>query len=441
MGSASRRRIWIGIALVTLVAAFVIVSLTRSHRGKGVEVRSEPVRLERIESWVRAPGSVRPVVSVQISSNVTGRIAKLAVAEGVRVARGDLLLRLDDERYRSSLRAAQALVDASRADLELAGAQLEHSRRNLRRQEELSREGLVSMEALESAHTASRIDEARVSVASEELRRREAVLGEAGKDLAETVFHAPIDGIVTALNVEEGENVVTGTMNNPGTVILTIADLDTMMVEAEVDETDVVAVEPGQIARITVDAMEGTTLAGRVTSVGMSGRRGSQASQQQQGRSFEVHVRILDPPPLLRPGMSADVDVLTGSRDDALVVPIQALTAHPRRVTERWARSREEGRSARSRHRTRAESDTLTTAEEADLVEGVFIFRDGEAVFVPVTLGLRGDTMIEVAGEISPGDRVITGPYRELRRLEDAAPVRVRDTGQRARAVGEQVEG
>ncbi len=439
MGSASRRRIWIGIGLLALAAGFIIVSLTRSHRGKGVEVRAEPVRQERIESWVRAPGTVRPVVSVQISSNVTGRISELAVAEGVRVRRGDLLLRLDDERYRSSRRGAQALVDAARADLELAEAQRDKSRRHLRRQEELSRDGLVSVEALESAQTSARIDEARVAVAREELRRREAVLAEAGKDLAETVFHAPIDGIVTALNVEEGENVVTGTMNNPGTIILALADLDTMKVEAEVDETDVVAVEPGQRARITVDAMEGTSLTGLVTSVGMSGRRGAQAAQQ-QGRSFEVHVRILDPPRLLRPGMSADVDILTGERDDALVVPIQALTAHPRRVTERWTRLRESGRSGRATERAPAHDDTLTAAERDDLVEGLFLLRDGEAVFVPVTLGLRGDTMIEVAGRIEPGDQVITGPYRELRRLRDAAPVRVTDGRSRGRAGGDRAE-
>ncbi len=439
MGSASRRRIWIGIGLLALAAGFIVVSLTRSQRGRGVDVRAEPVRLERIESWVRAPGTVRPVVSLQISSNVTGRISELAIVEGARVRRGDLLLRLDDERYRSTMQGTRALVDAARADLELAEAQRDRSRRHLRRQEELSSEGLVSEEALESAQTVARVDEARVAVAREELRRREAVLGEAGKDLAETVFRAPIDGIVTALNVEEGENVITGTMNNPGTVILTLADLDTMKVEAEVDETDVIAVEPGQSARITVDAMEGTTLEGRVTSVGMSGRRGSQAAQQQV-RSFEVHVRILDPPRHLRPGMSADVDILTGARDDALVVPIQALTAHPRRVTERWARLRETGRSGRAAERAAAEDDTLTAAEHVDLVEGLFLLRDGEATFVPVTLGLRGDTMIEVAGQIEPGDKVITGPYRELRRLRDAAPVRVRDGRSRGRSGGDQAD-
>ncbi len=439
MGSVSRRRIWIGILLVALTAVFIIVSLTRSHRAKGVEVRAEPVRLERIESWVRAPGTVMPVVSLQISSNVTGRISELAVAEGARVRRGDLLLRLDDERYRSTLQGARALVDAARADLDLAEAQRDRSRRHLRRQEELSRDSLVSEETLEGAQTSARIDEARVAVAREELRRREAVLAEAGKDLAETVFRAPIDGIVTALNVEEGENVITGTMNNPGTVILTLADLDNMKVEAEVDETDVVAVESGQSARIMVDAMEASTLEGRVTSVGMSGRRGSQAVQQQV-RSFEVHVRILDPPRHLRPGMSADVDILTGARDDALVVPIQALTAHPRRVTEGWASLREKGDSGHNVERTAAEDDTLTASEQADLVEGLFLFREGEAVFVPVTLGLRGDTMIEVEGRIEPGDKVITGPYRELRRLKDAAPVRVRDGGALGRAGGDRAE-
>lgn len=418
--------LWIGVGAVVLVGVFIAASLTGSERKKrGVDVRMEKVRRERVESWVRAPGRVQAERLVQVSSNVTGRIRRLAVREGDPVRQGDLLLELDDERYRSAVAGNEALVQGASADLDLAEAQAALSRQTLARQEKLLAAGLISSESVESAQTQARVDEARVTSAREELRRRRAALAEARKDLQETVFVSPIDGMVTALNVEEGENVITGTMNNPGTVILTVADLDTMEVEAEVDETDVVRVRPGLRAKIEVDAREDTTLAGVVRAVGMSGRRGS--SGQQQGTSFKVEVRILETATDLRPGMSADVEILSGAADSALVVPIQALTAQPERVWTRWQerRSRPEGGArAGRRGKTDDEPDTARAGRNEKLIDGVFLQRDGRAVFVPVSLGLRGDTMIEVAGDLASGDEVIVGPYRTLRTLKDNDPVR-----------------
>lgn len=420
------RGVWIAAGGVVLVAVFIVASLSNSERKKrGVEVRFEAVKRDRIESWVRAPGRVQAERLVQVSSNVTGRIRTLAVREGDAVQSGDLLLELDDERYRSAVAGHEALVQAAAADLELADAQASLSRQTLLRQEKLLDAGLVSSESIESVRTQARVDAARVTSAREELRRRRASLEEARKDLQETVFRAPIDGMVTALNVEVGENVITGTMNNPGTVILTVADLDTMEVEAEVDETDVVRVRPGLTARIEVDAWEDTTLAGVVRAVGMSGRRGS--TGQQQGTSFKVEVRILGPAGDLRPGMSAEVEVLAGQADSALVVPIQALTAQPERIWARWQERRERPSSRSGSSRRKAaedEADTLRAGRNEKLIDGVFLHRDGRAVFVPVVLGLRGDTMIEVGGDLKAGDEVITGPYRTLRSLKDQDPVR-----------------
>jgi len=413
--------VWLAAAGVILTALFLIASTAGSGRKKGVEVRMEPVRRDRIESWVRAPGRVQPERLVQISSNVIGRVRTLAVAEGETVRAGDLLLVLDDERYRSILSGMEAQVKAAEAELELSSANLALTRQNLQRQEKLFAEGLVSDETMESIRTQARVDEARVSSARESLRQRRSALEEARKNLDETVFRSPIDGIVTAVNIEVGENVITGTMNNPGTVILTVADLDTMEVEAEVDETDVVRIAPGLNAKVTVDAWEDSALAGVVRAVGMSGRKGSQ-TQQAQGTNFKVEVRILDPPEGLRPGMSADIEVLTGERDSAVVVPIQSLTAQPERVWKRWQEQRDRPR-AKGR-RAEEEPDTARAAVGEKLIDGIFLHKDGKAVFTPVWLGLRGDTHVEVRGEVAPGDEVVTGPYRTLRTLRDGGAIK-----------------
>src|SRR5690606_25692528 len=217
--------------------------------------------------------------------------------------------------------------------LELAEAQAELAAENLRRSENLFEQKLIAVEALRQAQTTAKVEQARRNAAEEELRSLRASLQQAENDLAETVFRAPMDGMVTALYIEEGENVIPGTMNNPGTVILEIAELDTMEVEAEVDETDVVGIRLGQRARILVDAFEPAELSGQVTAIGQSGRTTAAA---QQGTQFQVRIRIDEPPPDLRPGMSADVEVLVGSADSAIVVPIQSLVAYPRSVVERW---------------------------------------------------------------------------------------------------------
>jgi HlyD family secretion protein len=282
-----------------------------------------------------------------------------------------------------------------------------------------------------------------------------ASLQQAENDLAETVFRAPMDGLVTALYIEEGENVIPGTMNNPGTVILEIAELDTMEVEAEVDETDVIGIRLGQRARILVDAFEPAELAGQVTAIGQSGRATTAA---QQGTQFQVRIRIDDPPPTLRPGMSADVEVLVGSADSAVVVPIQALVAYPRSVVEEWRKDEAAGRTTESKPETKdgedgdaeaaeegagentserpsASSSAPARGERERPLEGVFIVLTDVARFREVKLGLRSDTHVEVQG-VEPGQKVVTGPYKVLRELKSGNAVEIEafDSGTRSRS-------
>jgi len=422
------RGFWIGFVVILALGGFLTASLLRSgDKGKAEEVKAEALRRAPIESWVRAPGKVEPVRTVQISSNVQGRVSVLDVEEGDRVRAGSLLLRLDDERYRSQATQMRSRLEAAMAQLRVAEAQEARAQQDLERKERLFQQKLVSPETIEEAATTSRVESARVQAAREEVGSTRAQLDQAEADLEETVFYAPISGIVTALNVEKGENVITGTMNNPGTVILTLAELDTMQVLAEVDETDVVRIDRGQRAKVDVDALIGEELAGVVTSVGQSGRS---ASGTGEGTNFYVEVRITEPPATLRPGMSADVEILTGTRDDALVVPIQALTAQPESRVEEWRAEPEEGttkRGRRTRSRTTGSADAEATILGEERIEGIFVVEDGTARFHQVELGLRSETHVEVVSavpELEVGAEVITGPYRTLREMVQGDRVR-----------------
>ncbi len=415
----NRKVVLIGAGALALVVFFVAANLKPKTSSRGPEVKIEPVATRKIESWVRAPGKVQPVSKVQVSSNVMGRVAEVAVKEGQRVRRGDLLLRLDDERYRSLVHQYRAQIESGEAQTTLAEAEQREAQQNLGRTEKLAAQGLASDQDLVGARTRAEVAAARVKAAREDVRRARAALEQGEKDLRETIFVAPMDGVVTALNIEAGENVITGTMNNPGTVILTLADLSAMEVVADVDETDVVRVATGQRTRVTVDAFPDTTIEGIVTRVGQSGRgTGGDSGVAQEATNFEVAVLLADPPADLRPGMNADVEILTGSREDALAVPLQALTARPPSVTARWEAKRE-GRKA-----TEAETDT-TGARARNLVEGVFLYEDGKARFVPVSLGLRGETHVEVRGELAAGGNLIIGPYKVVRGLADQDHVRL----------------
>jgi len=412
----NRKFLLIGIAVIVLVG-LVALNFKPKKSSRGVQIRVEDVKAHKIESWVRAPGKIQPVSKIQVSSNVMGRIEEVPVQEGQRVRKGDLLLRLDDERYRSLVEQLRAQIQSGKAQEALAQAELREAQQNLSRIEKLSERGLASEQELTSARTMADVAGARLRAAGEDIQRAKAALAQGEKDLRETIFLAAMDGVVTSLNVEVGENVITGTMNNPGTVILTLSDLSAMEVLAEVDETDVVIVRPGQQARVFVDALPGSTLEGEVTRVGQSGR-GSTGSAQ-EATSFEVAVLLSAPPEVLRPGMNADVEIMTGSVDSVLAVPLQALTARPPAVCERWKAKRE------GRKLTKESMPDTTGPAARNLTEGVFLLEDGKARFVPVSLGLRGETHVEISGELAAGQKLIVGPYKTIRTLSDQDRVRL----------------
>lgn len=395
----------VGIAVVAVLGTAAAMAL-RGGSSRGVGVRMEEVQRRDLVATVTASGNIRARRSVDISSDVAARVADLLVQEGDEVEEGDVLLRLD----RTQLEAARSRAQASVSQAE---AQASQQRANLTRQ---SREYerirslwvrdslLVSRQQVEDSETNLEVARANMDSAEYGVQVAQAALEEAEDRLAKTVFRAPIAGKVTRLNVEVGETVVMGTMNNPGSLILTISDLAVVEVVVQMDETDVPRLALGDSASVEIDAFPDRSFTARVTEIGNSAIRppsSNAAAGQQQAIDFEV-VLTLDPTDAdLRPDLSATADIVTDLRPGAVALPIIALT-----VREDTARAGE-GAAAE--------------------VEGVFVVEEGIASFRPTTVGIAGAEYFEVLEGLSEGETVVAGPYQTIRTLQDGDPVQRED--------------
>lgn len=419
MKPRAKRTVLIGGGVI-LALAILVANLVR-QAGGGTPVQVADAKVGDLSSTVRAPGKVEPVTMVKLSANVPGEVTRLDVKAGDHVHRGQFLLQLDDTQYKAQVLQSRAALAAARSSLKSSEATFTQSDAVLKRKESLFEQKLVSPEELDSARTQRDSDKARLDADREDVTRLDAAYTAAQDNLSKTRFESPIDGTVTQLNIERGEIVVIGTMNNPGTVILTVADLSHMKVEADVDETDVSSVRLGQHATVKVDALPDTSLAGAVSEIANSPKVSDLGTQGQQ-TDFEVDVMLDHPPPSLRPGMTADVEIRTGTRKGVLHVPLQAVVVRTQEELDRAMRrskGHKEKESANS-----ASSDSLAKKKSEEL-KGVFVMEKGVAKFRKVRTGIASDTDIEVTGDVKAGEKVITGPYRALRNLKPEQKVKV----------------
>ena len=270
-------------------------------------------------------------------------------------------------------------------------------------------------------------------MATQEQRVRQelASLESVRYDLTKVTIVAPIDGIVTRRTIEEGETVVVGTMNNQGTVLMTIADLSVIEAEVEVDETDIPTVAVGQQATVSIDAIPDRTFAGRVTEIGNSPIQssGTQDSQASQATNFKVMVTLNEEVPGIRPGFTCTADISTATRAAAVAVPIQAMTVREVTLDANGAILRRSSRTGVRRGvQTQVAAAELELGGSREEREGVFVLRQNTAEFVPVDTGIAGERYFEVLSGLQPGDRVIVGPFSEVRELDDGMEVRVEES-------------
>lgn len=396
----NRKKIVIAVVVVLVLGAAAALAALQG-RDDGIEVRTAEVERRDLVQMVTASGNIRARRSVDMSSDVSAKVSELLVQEGEDVTEGQILLRLDPAQYSAGVSRNQASISQARAQEAREAANLLQARRNLDRLLALQARDslLVSTQQIDDAETAVEVAEAGLQSARFGVSQAQASLDEAQDRLSKTVIRAPMPGKVTRLNVEEGETVIIGTMNNPGSLILTISDLSLVEVVVQVDETDVPGIELGDSAAVRIDAFPDRTFSGHVTEIGNSAIRPpeQQAAGQQAAIDFEV-VITLDPTDApIRPDLSATADIVTETRRDAVSVPIIALTV----------RDADEA------------ADAGPAAEDRD-VEGVFVVNeDGEVAFTPVRVGITGQEHFEVLSGIEAGATIVAGPYQTIRQLED----------------------
>jgi HlyD family secretion protein len=394
---------WILLGGALLVVALIVLSVVTRREG-GTEVEVDTIETRDLTAIVSASGTIEPQQSVSIQATVPGEVVRIGVAEGQRVSKGQFLLQLDPVNVAASASAQSAAAQAAQADLAQSEAQLAWARQEYDRKRELAEAELIPRAELQQAEAELKGREAAVRASRSRAGQMQATLRGARHDLSRVTITSPIDGVVTRLNVEEGEIAMIGTMNQPGTVLMTVADLGVMEATVEVDETDVVHIDIGQEAEVTVDAFPDTTFTGKVTEVGTAPKIvPTAAGPSPEATDFEVKITLDGSIPAARSGLSASAEIITAKRETALAVPVQSLVV--RQVSD----------------------DSAAASEGVVEREGVFVVRDGKAVFVPIRVGIAGDRYFEVVSGLAENDQVISGPYQALRDLKDGEPVKIRE--------------
>jgi len=442
------------IGVVGVSAALIVLGVAVHESNKGVvTVQTGKAERQDLSSIVSASGEIKPKTYVNIGANAFGKITHLYVKEGDRVRKGQLLAQLENVQSTADVAATKASLEASRtdavaaeanlntakADLNRAKADAERMRLDWDRAEGLYKAELIAKAEYETRKANWQSAEAGLAQAEARVAQAKAQLDSAGRHVAQTnasltrasdvlqktVYAAPYNGMITNLPVREGETVVIGIQNAPGSTLMTLADMSVITAEVKVDETDIVNVRLGQPAEVTIDAIPKKVFHATVSEIGNNAivrstgvATSQQASASQEAKDFKVVVTLQDPPEDLRPGLSTTAKITTATRSNVVTIPIQALTI--RREEDLEAASAEKG----SVQAAAPQKDASKNKKESE-VQGVFVIRDKKAQFVPVQTGITGTTDIEVLSGLTQGDEIVTGSYKVLRTVKPGTSVKI----------------
>ncbi len=446
------KKIAIIAGVVILLGAIVGFTVNQTQKNV-VTVQTGKVMKQDIASVVTASGEIKPKNFVNVGANAMGRITHLYVKEGEHVKKGQMLAQLENvqsaagvEQMKAALAASQTDALAADAALKTAHAQSTSSQASLaqakldyERAQSLYQSQLIAKQeydtkkaAYDVAQAVAAQDVARVAQAEANLDSARGHVNSAKAQLiqvtdvySKTNYEAPYEGVVTNLPVHEGETVVMGIQNSPGSTLMTVSDMSVITAEVRVDETDIVNIRLGQAAEVTIDAIPGQTFKGKVTEIGdnaivrSTGVSTSQSTtSSQEAKDFKVVVTLDSPPDNLRPGLSATAKITTGSAHGVLTIPIQALTMREKKDLEAQDQKAKKTKPANAAPQT-------SKKEEQDL-QGVFVVtKNKKAEFRVVETGLTGATDIQVKSGLQEGDEIITGSYKVLKSLRNGAGVKV----------------
>ncbi|HEU0108022.1 MAG TPA: efflux RND transporter periplasmic adaptor subunit, partial [Vicinamibacteria bacterium] len=331
MAVSKRTRIVLGVVAVLVIGGVVAFNVTKDRRNK-IPVQTQKVARRDLVSTVSASGEIKPKKFVNVAADVSGRITDLYVKEGDSVRRGQMLARIDATRLEAGKEQSEAAVQAARADLARAEADVQNARLGFERAKKMRSDQLISDQQFEQADADLKMKAAAVDAQKRRIRQQEAMLASTSDDVRKTVVVAPMNGVVTSLQKEQGESVI-GAQSFSPTVIMTVGDVSAFEVEIMVDETDIRYVTLGQPSEVRVDALEGVKLKGEVTEIGSSAiPRGASAasttttsSTANQAKDFKVTVTLKEPPPSLRSGLNATAEITTNKKEKVVAIPIQAV--------------------------------------------------------------------------------------------------------------------
>lgn len=414
----------IGVVVLAAVVGglYLLNDATRSEDGKSIlhvarepDVLVEVAQPERVDivRTVQAPGEVEAIDEVDVSSELVSKIVEMPVEEGDWVEREALLCRLDDADFRARVLSSEANVERLKAAIRQAEAEVERTEIIYEQELRLFEQGATSNDTMATMRANLAIARAALDMRQHELVGAEAALQSAREDLQKTVIRAPLSGVIAQLFAEQGEVVVTGTMNNPGTRIMVISDLSKMQVRCRVDETDAPLVAPGQPARIYLQSDTRRSIPGEVLRVGTKGTK-------PLGRdvvTFETLVLITTKDSQVRPGMTANVEIEVARQHDAVAVPVQAVVYRKRRDLPETLAKEYEARLAEQGE----DSETY----QAEYVRMAYVNDGGAARARLVETGISDAFRVEIKRGVEPAEAVIIGPYRSLDQLKDGSPVKL----------------
>jgi HlyD family secretion protein len=392
------------VGALVLVAVIIFASV-RGGGSKGEKVYVEPVTARNIQAIVTAPGEVDPKVKVNISAHIVGKIEKIYFVEGDRVRKGQRLVDLEKTAYQAAYLRAAAAVSGSRIEVARAKTAVGTAETAYKRAVNMKQQGIQAQDLFDQARQGNDNAIAAYDSAKQGVAQAEALLQQAQTDLDHTTILSPIDGKAVELNAHEGEVVITGTMNNPGSVIAVIADLSEILVEAQVGETEITGIRVGEPSKVHIDAIPEKEYAGHVAEIGSSAalKQGVGAGM----RYFKVKVQIDNTDDRLRPGMTSQVSIITTTAGSALSVPIQSVVE---RVPPSLAKSK---------------TGTEDEDENAPKLKYVFLVKDDKAKMTEVKTGVSDATHVALVSGVTGKDQVVTGPFRTLKKLKDGDSVEV----------------
>lgn len=448
----TKKKVLLIVAGVVVALAIVGFSVTQTQKNL-VIIQTGKVVKQDIASYVTASGEIKPKLQVNVGANAMGRITKLFVNEGDHVKKGQILAQLENIQSASDVAGARAALESSLTDqiaaeanlktleatLKSSAADTAQKKQDYERQSNLYKAQLVSTADYEAKKSAYEVasatvaqDQARIAQARAQLEsargrvsQMRAALTHSSDILSKTTYEAPFAGVVTYIPVHEGETVVMGIQNSPGSTLMTLADMSIITAEVHVDETDIVNVKYGQSADVTIDAIPGKTFKGVVTEIGdnaivrSTGLATSQStSSSQEAKDFKVVVTLKDPPENVRPGLSTTAKITTGTRSNALTIPIQALTIRDKAdLAAQGNANKKKGPQPQP---------VAAQNKKKEEVQGVFVVLPSKKVeFRQLDTGLQGTTDIEVKSGLKEGDEIVTGSYKVLRTLRNGAGVKV----------------